>query len=216
MRAWGIGLILTASLALPSLAAADEKADAATCKRLGVPDQIALCNKTLQDLRARIRKSPNDADLYLARASVYGRIRDYPLAIDDLDRAIKLKPSEDVYLLRGTLHGMTRNPDGAIEDANRALRLNPKSADAYQTLGYAYTAKKESNRAIEAFTRAIALDPNQPHSYTARAAVYTNTGKKALAEADCQRALALMPKRDGDMGYDGKGTTIRCHPEWAK
>ena len=213
MRVFAGVMLLVALVIAPGAAWADPKADFAACSRTRAAEP---CRKAVQTLTAEIRKSPNDAELYEMRGAAYAHIRDFKRAIDDLNQAIKLKPSELTYLLRGSVRGMSHDLDGAIADANQALRLNPKSTDAYLNIAYAYMAKGDYNRVIAALTHAIALNPKQARLYTARAGAYGNKGDKASAEADCQRALALMPKRDGDMGYDGNGQTVRCHPELAK
>jgi len=215
MRVLAIVLSLAAFAAVPGAAWASDKSDAAACSLRGSKEAIEDCKKVLQDFASKIRSAPNDARLYIARAEAYYRISDFQDAIADLDHAIKLQPTEGLFLLRARVRGRMGDYNGAIEDAARAVRLNPNSATAHVTLGYGYRAIAQTKRAMAEFDHAIELDSKNAEAYMARAGTYSKMGDRASAEADCQRALALMPSRNGDMGYDGKGFTVRCHPEWS-
>src|SRR5258708_1543808 len=62
-----------------------------------------------------IRKNPNDANGFTARASAYIGKREYDKAIRDCDEAIRLDPKNaDTYISRGNAHGSKKEHGKAI------------------------------------------------------------------------------------------------------
>ncbi len=78
------------------------------------------------------------------RGNAYFDKRQYDQAIQDYDRAIKLKPSYvNAFINRGRAYRYKRQYDRAIEDFSQAIKLNPKNAQALSNRGNAYLAKRE-------------------------------------------------------------------------
>ena len=66
----------------------------------------------------------------------YFRNSEVDKAIDDLSKAIQLKPdSTDAYYNRGIAYFRNSEVDKAIDDLSKAIQLKPDSADAYYNRG---------------------------------------------------------------------------------
>lgn len=103
----------------------------------------------------------NDA-FYYYREQAAVKSHQYQRALDDLAKAIELKPDEMLY--RGEL-AVVNIRVGRSEEAVRilqdALKVNPKYAEGYRLMGLAYIQLKKNNDACVAFDKAKELgDPN--------------------------------------------------------
>ena len=63
-------------------------------------------------------------------------LAEYPEAIHDFTRCIKLKPNFDgAYIDRGVTYGMIGEYSNALQDFKTALQIDPESAEATYDLG---------------------------------------------------------------------------------
>lgn len=81
----------------------------------------------------------------------------------------------------------------AIQDLETVIRLNPKSADAFFTLGNAYARLGNHERAIKCFQLCTFLMPksSEPHSNMANS--YLAIGNFDAAIREFEEALRLNP-----------------------
>jgi tetratricopeptide (TPR) repeat protein len=102
----------------------------------------------------------------------------YDRAVEDVDQAIRLKPSYgEAFTGRGHIYLSKGQPEHAIEDFDHAIALNPNDARAFVGRGAAYAGKgvtacrpaflppralaiAQYDRAIEDFDQAIRLNPS--------------------------------------------------------
>jgi len=66
----------------------------------------------------------------------------YDLAIQDLDKAIQLKPDDEKPYYN------TQEYDRAIQDYDKAIELNPKDANVFLNRGRCYAANGAHEQAI--------------------------------------------------------------------
>jgi tetratricopeptide (TPR) repeat protein len=86
---------------------------------------------------------------------------DYEGAIGDLDKAIRLNPSDvSAYVHRGLARQGKRDYDSAIADFTKAIELKPNNADAYRVRGDVKGGKGDYDGAIADYTKAIELKPD--------------------------------------------------------
>jgi len=118
---------------------------------------------------------------------------DYPEAISDFTKAIRLEPKNvGGYLDRGLAYAEEGEYPEAISDYDIALRLDPHHAYTYLHRGGAYFALDNFDQAIHDYTEAIRLDPNLALAYYYRGLAYLEKGETAQAEADEATALRLL------------------------
>lgn len=85
------------------------------------------------------------------------------------------------------------NVDLALSMAQTARRELPDSANAADTLGWAYYQKGVYNAAIDLFKEALKKNPNDPTFHYHLGLAYQKSGQPALAREHLQRVLAIKP-----------------------
>jgi tetratricopeptide (TPR) repeat protein len=115
-------------------------------------------------IERRLARSGSDtADLLLNRASEAFESKDYPLAVELLDRVLALKPGwAEAWYRRATLFYQLDDPIGAMADLHRALKLEPRHFGAWTGLGHIFMASDDKPRALEAYRRALKINPQLP------------------------------------------------------
>jgi len=83
------------------------------------------------------------------------------------------------------------NMDEAIARFTEATTINPKCADCFYNLGYAYAQKKDYDKAIEAYKAAIDAKPTYADAYNGLASVYNTQHKFDEAGAASAKAAEL-------------------------
>lgn len=90
------------------------------------------------------------------QAAVEGKM--YKQAIDDINRAIALKPNDYLYNVeRASLMVRLGMFDEAIRSGNKAIQLNNEGTDAYRITGIAYGESKQKKKCIENLEKAKSL-----------------------------------------------------------
>ena len=88
-------------------------------------------------------------DFYYNRFVCERDSRLYQQALDDINKAITLRPSEALYLCElGSLQLRLKQYDDAISSANKALILNRSIPDAYAILGAAQCYKGQKHEGV--------------------------------------------------------------------
>jgi tetratricopeptide (TPR) repeat protein len=106
------------------------------------------------------RSGSDTADLLLSRATEAFKKKDYPLAVELLDRVLALQPGwAEAWYRRATLFYQLDDPVGAMADLHQALKLEPRHFSAWTGLGHILMASEDKPRALEAFRRALAINP---------------------------------------------------------
>jgi tetratricopeptide (TPR) repeat protein len=170
----------------------------AQCTQSPFPDRvISACTAIIQSAKAADKPAALSI-AYQSRGVAFTRYQQLDLALSDLDRAVKLNPS-DAYALYNRAVTLERKGDfdQAIRDLDETLRLKPDHPYANYERGFAYLKKGGYDRAIDDFNQAIRLNPGDAKAYRNRAAAYKGKGEPAKAEADLQKATELDPNVRG-------------------
>jgi cytochrome c-type biogenesis protein CcmH/NrfG len=112
-------------------------------------------------IERRFSRSGSDtADLLLSRAAeAYGK-KDFPLAIELIDRVLTLRPNwAEAWYKRATVFYQLDDPVGAMADLHRALKLEPRHFNAWTGLGHVFMASDDKARALEAYRRVLKINP---------------------------------------------------------
>ena len=79
-------------------------------------------------------------------------MKDYPLAVELLDRVLALQPRwAEAWYRRATIFYQLDDPVGAMADLHQALKLEPRHFGAWAGLGHILMASEDKARALEAF-----------------------------------------------------------------
>jgi tetratricopeptide (TPR) repeat protein len=101
------------------------------------------------------------ADLLMARAGEAIGAKNYPLAIEILDRVIVLEPAwAEAWNRRATTFYLLDDPISAMADIRQVLAREPRHFGAWAGLGHIYMATGDKKRAVEAYRRALAIHPH--------------------------------------------------------
>ena len=151
------------------------------------------------DLDAVDRLAPQEADLRLTLARLYGAAGEYAGAVHQYDLWIEYHP-DDLrlsYALAGRCGSEAAanvDVDRALEDCNTALRSIPKpaSAQAVSNRGLAYLRRGRLDSALADFETALKL---QPRLFIARYGLALVELKKGLKEQGQNDLLAVQTAR---------------------
>jgi tetratricopeptide (TPR) repeat protein len=117
---------------------------------------IALVDQTLS-------QSPAESSMQIllcSRGVAYLGLGRYREALDDLDRAIEVRPKwYDTYQYRGRVHMLLGHPDLAIADYSQCVAINPLCFNAMYLRGVAHQATGNHSCAISDFANAFQLLP---------------------------------------------------------
>lgn len=119
--------------------------------------------------RRWLRSASDTADLLMSRSGDAIRAKDYPLAIELLDRVIALEPQwAEAWNRRATAFFLLDDPASSMADIRQVLAREPRHFGAWAGLGQIYLSTGDKKRALEAFRRALTI---HPHLETIRTAV---------------------------------------------
>jgi tetratricopeptide (TPR) repeat protein len=126
----------------------------------------ALCLRTgrlaeAKELFAALARSqPDELAWSVNLATVLLQLRDYPGAVNELERVLQLDPNQAEALnnLARAYLGARRQLPEALTLCQRLVASQPTAAN-YDLLGWAFYANGRTNEALEASSQAVQLDP---------------------------------------------------------
>jgi tetratricopeptide (TPR) repeat protein len=128
------------------------------------------------------------------RGETYRLLSDPAHAIEDFDRALRLKPNDPVALTgRGLLHLGDGRPDLALADFTAAIRADPGDGEAYSERGAIERSKGDDDDAIADQSQAIQLGPGLAVRWANRGYAYADKHQWDTAIADFDDALKRAP-----------------------
>ncbi|MCC7081012.1 MAG: tetratricopeptide repeat protein [Burkholderiales bacterium] len=145
----------------------------------------------------RVGPRPQDARVYLNRATVHRHDGHTLAALDDYDRALALQPAMTRALRgRAQVYIDEKRYGEALRDFDRLLELDPAQAITHADRGLALMQAGRLDEAGHAFDRAIRLGAKEPRVFLNRALTRLQLGCLGAANAalaDIERALKLDP-----------------------
>jgi tetratricopeptide (TPR) repeat protein len=140
---------------------------------------------------ARIEREPDDWRSYYCRGALRVARREWPQALEDYSRAIRLRPDEArFYLLRGEVNGDLGRWEQAVADHTEATRLRPTDGDAWRALARGLEKLERWEEIVVALTKAIELQPKDEQLRLERARAYLRAKRWKEAVADLSSYLA--------------------------
>lgn len=106
------------------------------------------------------RSGSDTADLLMSRAGQAAESKDFPLAIELLDRVIALEPRwAEAWYRRANVFYQLDDPIAAMADIRKVLELEPHHFGAWAGLGHIFMASDDKAHALEAYRRALKIHP---------------------------------------------------------
>ena len=106
------------------------------------------------------RSGSDTADLLINRAGEAAERKDYPLAIELLDRVLVLEPRwAEAWYRRATVFYLLDDPVSAMADIRKVLELEPRHFGAWAGLGHIYMASDNKGNALAAYRQALKIYP---------------------------------------------------------
>lgn len=128
------------------------------------PDQMKhMGDKMAEPLLARLQKDPNNPELLAKVGSIYFRAGQFPLAAENYEKSVKLKPTAEGFVSLSNSYHYAGNDEKAFAMLDQALKLDPKSANALFNLGMLnWQVRNDPKAAVAAWQQLLKANPNHP------------------------------------------------------
>lgn len=110
--------------------------------------------------RRWLRSGSDTADLLMSRAAEASEAKNFPLAIELLDRVIALEPGwAEAWYRRANAFFRLDDPVSSLADIYQTLNREPRHFGAWTGLGHIMMMSEDKARALQAFRRALQIYP---------------------------------------------------------
>ena len=110
-----------------------------------------------------MRTSSDTAGLLMTRAVQSIETKNYPLALQLLDRIVELQPNwAEAWNKRASVRYFNGDIDGSMADVEHVLKLEPKHFGALEGMAAMLQRAHLDKRALEIYRRALEIYPHQP------------------------------------------------------
>ncbi|MFZ0511733.1 MAG: tetratricopeptide repeat protein [Candidatus Nitrosopolaris sp.] len=128
----------------------------------------------------------------ILKGNEYLSRRDYSMALDYYDQAIKIDPKyADAWINKGLAIHNLRKYNEAIESYDKAIEIDPKYADAWNNKGVSLGKLGKYKEAIECCDRAVKIDPNYANAWNNKGIALRILGQQKDADRCFAKARDL-------------------------
>lgn len=130
-------------------------------ERLGKATDEAEAKGIAGLIERRFARSGSDtADLLMSRANEAAEAKEFPLAVELLDRVVALEPQwTEAWYRRANIFFQMDDPVDAMADLKQVLSREPRHYAAWTGLGHIYMNSDDKPRALAAYRKALAIYP---------------------------------------------------------
>jgi tetratricopeptide (TPR) repeat protein len=144
-------------------------------------------------LRVLLKDSLN-VEVYINLGTLSYYRKQYPEAIQYLERAISINPEEsNAHNTRALIESAKGDLDAALQSVNKALSLKPGDAYYRNNRGYVYLLQHELPLALEDINFSITTDPYNGWAYRNKGIYYLKTNDALSAIRMFLQAIELEP-----------------------
>jgi tetratricopeptide (TPR) repeat protein len=157
------------------------------CSQGDFDKKISGCTAIIQ-----AGKDPALSLAFYSRGEAYRRKGESDRAIQDLDQAIKLDPTDKgglAHSSRALAYFGKGQYDRAIRDYDQVIASNPKDATAFYGRGAAYDRQGKGDRALQDYEHSLALSPTMMPALLNRGSAYLTLNRRDAAMADFDAAI---------------------------
>ncbi len=165
-------------------------------------------------------KDPEKYRLYRLKGSCHFRLKKYPEAIAEINRAMQYKVGEwgDYYELGMAFYHIEQTAE-AVQALSKAVAMKPDHAPSLEILGKCYfkqgitaLSTKQYESAQQLFQKASESNPKDPYAYYNLAEALLFLKKYPEAEKSLNQVLALQPQ-SGE-AYQRLGLVFEKQKKW--
>ena len=155
---------------------------------------MGQADRGLAEVKALLKGTSDDRDVYIALAQMYSRLRRYKEAEDAIAKAQQLATKQDekdyVNFIAGSIYERQKKYEQAEETFRQVIANDPKNAAALNYLGYMMADRGiHLDEALDYIKRALALDPQNGAYLDSLGWAYFKLGKYDLAEVNLRQAV---------------------------
>lgn len=178
-----------------------------------------------------INANKNDAQAYLMRCEIYySSLKDNEKALNDIDEAIKLEPSNvGYYINRSYLRYQLNDIRGTMADLDYAISLDPNNITAHYNRALLLSEVGANNKAIEDYDFVLECDPDNYPAFYNRTMMLINIGQyqqgisglNALLSKDkddfvalYQRAMLYIETRQYQLALNDLNSILAKYPKF--
>ncbi len=161
-------------------------------------------DEAIQDLAVALTIDSTNIDYHHLLADVYLDYYKSRLALNTMERAVKLYPERIPTLLKySEFQLILKMNDASLETIDKILRMDPQNADAFFMMGLNLKEMGDTILSINSFQKAVELDPDMVDGWInlgqLHAGIKGNLAEKffdTAIEVDSTNAYALQAKAD--------------------
>jgi len=158
---------------------------------MGQPDQ------GISQVKALLKGTPEDREVYISLAEMYGRLKQWPEAESALDQAYKDSTRDEdrqyVDFLRGAAYERQKKYDPAEEVFRKVLAADPQNAAVLNYLGYMLVDRGQKlDESLIMIKKAVELEPANAAYLDSLGWAYFKLGNYELAEDNLNKAAQHM------------------------
>jgi tetratricopeptide (TPR) repeat protein len=151
---------------------------------------IKLNSPELKAVNTELLESPDDAALYNKRAKIYFSLKQFPEAVHDSKRAVKLDSTKaEYYLTLIDTYFSQNNTRLAKELLEITAKKFPDNIEALLKLSELYFLVKQYQNAIDFVNKALKIDENLARAYYIKGSIYRESGDTARAVSSLETAI---------------------------
>jgi tetratricopeptide (TPR) repeat protein len=152
-----------------------------------------------EKLSLALKSDPDSVPLHYLLGLNYYRMRQFPQAVEHLQRVMQLSPEYSLAAFQlGLAYARAGDIDHAIEALKRALELDATNFSAAYNLGAAYLQKQMMAEAASAFRTSVTISADYAPGHRALGEVLLYQGQVDEALSELRRAAELAPRDAGN------------------
>jgi len=139
-----------------------------------------------------------DWNIFFQRGIAYERLKEWPKAEPNFQKALKLSPDQPQVLnyLGYSWIDMNIHLDEGMTMIKKAVELRPNDGYIVDSLGWAYYKLGKFDKAVDELEHAVELKPEDATINDHLGDAYWQVGRKLEATYQWNRALANKPEKD--------------------
>ena len=159
--------------------------------------EMGQADQGISQVKALLKGTPEDREVYISLAEMYGRLKQWPDAESALDQAYKASTRDEdrqyVDFLRGAAYERQKKYDQAEEIFRKVLAADPQNAAVLNYLGYMLVDRGQKlDESLIMIKKAVELEPANAAYLDSLGWAYFKLGNYELAEDNLNKAAQHM------------------------